>query len=914
MSDSDDDWFNKDEDELVENLQQQLKQKVVNETREERIDFCDRPDSYLQQLSFDDPQDAKSPGRFTTAEFAKALKMTALEMFLYLMSGPRNLFKDQILSNDSHKRVVQYVQILSILCQLELGGFDDQFLSGFATQSALFEHIKRVALKVFESSSKYSLDDETQLLLRGFKNLLIRAHRMGKLQPYGYDLIENFKTLISSCQIPQLLEHPLCVEFVKDLQVLPSVVYVKNEIYPNLDQLLRTDTVDTEAKIAPAPNTVDVARYIDWHRQLLCEDFMQPLREYVQRLRSKNNLDELVTQNLLFPQTQLILNPVFKEADRNSLIFMKFVAPHQDEINYLKNVKGGTLLCFTTSFDFDNLILATVAYTSPDMIRQGYRSVEIAKQYNIGNIYNKNLIMFETPVFFEPYLRVHNYLSTCSADNFPMRRYIVEGEVDVRPPAYIRPDIQLTYYNTPFTAAEPPLETKLNQSQRGALGAALRNEFCIIQGPPGTGKTHLSVELVNTLLQNAERLKSGPIVVLTYTNDSLDKFLLKAAQYTDSIVRFGNQSRLPEIEKYNVRLMTEDHLVPPRLKRLWWLVKCEYKEQFERLQTLHADFDGSEPAYLEIQSTREQLQLVAEKINTLRTIFQFHQSRDKALLAMTTSCAARLNFLFRLLESKCFIFEEAAEIAEPHILACLTPYTEHVILIGDHKQLQPHTGNYTQQGLQVSLFERLITNDFPASVLNVQYRMRSCIAELLVPIFYDKLITDDSVQAYPNVPKMAKNMYFVNHTHPEEQMMDLSFINKHEAEELMNFMAHLRHDPSNIVILSPYNAQVEYIKSLLMKKRQNRYLVTSVDSYQGLEANIILLSLVRSNTAGKIGFLGLPNRVCVALSRARWGLYMIGNMETLQQGSSELWGAINAKLLAANAIGPVFPLATESTP
>lgn len=260
--------------------------------------------------------------------------------------------------------------------------------------------------------------------------------------------------------------------------------------------------------------------------------------------------------------------------------------------------------------------------------------------------------------------------------------------------------------------------------------------------------------------------------MLTYTNDSLDKFLLKAAQYTDSIVRFGNQSRLPEIEKYNVRFMTEEHLVPPRLKRLWWLVKCEFKEQFERLQTMHADFDGSEPAYLEIQSTREQLQLVAEKINTLRTIFQFYQARDKALLAMTTSCAARLNFLFRLLESKCFIFEEAAEIAEPHILACLTPYTEHVILIGDHKQLQPHTGNYTQQGLQVSLFERLITHDFPASVLNVQYRMRSCIAELLVPIFYDTLITDDSVEAYPQVvPKMKRNMYFVNHTHPEEQMV-----------------------------------------------------------------------------------------------------------------------------------------------
>ncbi|XP_030080781.1 NFX1-type zinc finger-containing protein 1 isoform X2 [Drosophila hydei] len=851
-------------------------------------------------LSLEETKDAKSPARFTTVEFAKALKMTALEMFLYFMSENRDLFKDQIMPNDSHKRVLQYVQILTRLCQLEMGGFDEQLLSGFARQSVLFDHMKRFALKVFKPRSKDSLDDESQVLLCGIKNLLIRAHKMGKLQKSGYELIEHFKKLIALCHTPQLLEHPLCVGFAKELEVLPNVSHVKNEIYPKLDQLLRTDAVGTEANIAPALDSADVARYIDCQRQLLCEDFTQPLREYVQHLRSKSNIDELVAEQLLFPHTQLMLNPEFAEAQQHSLIFMQLMSPRQEEIKYLKNVKGGALLCFTTSYDFDNLILATVSYTSRLMLNQGYLNVEVVKQYNIGNIYGKPLIMFETPVFFEPYLRVHNYLSTCSADNFPMRRYIVEGQVDIRPPAYIRPDFQ------------PPLQTKLNESQRAAFGAALLNEFCLIQGPPGTGKTHLSVELVNTLLQNANRLKSGPIIVLTYSNDSLDKFLLKAAQYTDSIVRFGNQSRLPEIEKYNVRGLTDDQLVPPRLKRVWWLAKCEFKEQFEQLQTLHADFDGTDPAYLLIQSKLEQLQVVGEKINTLRAIFHFYQARDKALLAMTTSCAARLNFLFRLLESKCVIFEEAAEIAEPHVLACLTPYTEHVVLIGDHKQLQPHTGNYTQQGLQVSLFERLITHNFPASVLNVQYRMRSCIAELLVPIFYDKLISDDSVNAYGNVTKMASNMYFVNHTHPEEQMVDMSFINKHEAEELMNLLKHLRYDPSKVVILSPYNAQIEYIKSLLNRKKLYKYLVTSVDSYQGLEANIILLSLVRSNPAGQIGFLRLPNRVCVALSRARLALYMIGNMDTLQHGNPKLWGAINAKLRAANAIGPAFPYSTES--
>ncbi|EDW58590.1 NFX1-type zinc finger-containing protein 1 [Drosophila virilis] len=918
MSDSDDDWFNKDEDELVQNLQQHVKQQVAIETHEERIDFCSRADDYLKQLRV--TEDTKSPSRFATADFAKALKMTPLEMFLYLMAAPRDLFQDQLTDSDSPKRVMQYVEVLTVLCQLELGGFDWQILSGFARQTVLLNHIKRFAVKLFAPPSKGQLDADSESLLRGIKCLLIRAHKLGVLQPSGYELIEHFKTLISRCQLPQLLNHPLCVEFSRELDVLPASTHVKNEIYPKLEQLLRAEAGDA----VPAVASDDVAGYINYQRQLLCDDFVQPLRELVQRLRSKQNIDALVEQNLVWPHTQLNLNPEFAEAERNSLIFLDIRPSERQEKNelwksnsagrveqqYLRNLKTGALLCFTSSYDFDNLILATVGMTEDKMIKQGFLSVEIAKQYNIGNIYGRPLIMFETPAFFEPYLRVHNYLSTCSADNFPMCRYIVEGQLDVRPPAYIGPDVQLMHNGKPFTAAKPPVETKLNDSQRAAFGAALCMEFSLIQGPSGTGKTHLSVELVKTLLQNAAQLGTGPIIVLTYTNDSLDKFLLKAAQHTSSILRFGFQSRMPQIEQFNVRTMSDDPM-PPRIKHLWWLAKCEYREQFKRLQALHADFDGSESAHVTIQLELEQLHGVAEKLNTLRTIFQFYQARDKALLAMTTTCAARHNFLFRLLQSKCFIFEEAGEIAESHVLACLTPYTQHVILIGDHKQLQPHTGNYTQQGLQVSLFERLITHKFPASVLNVQYRMRTCIAELLVPIFYDELISDDSVRVYRNVSGMAANMYFVSHAQPEQQLNNMSFVNKHEAKELVKLAVSLKKERKNIVVLTPYNAQVEHIKALLRKAKIENILVTTVDSYQGLEANIVLLSLVRSNPAGQIGFLRQPNRVCVALSRARWALYMMGSMSTLEHGNPQLWGAIHSKLIAANAIGDAFPVATE---
>ncbi|XP_034488930.1 NFX1-type zinc finger-containing protein 1-like [Drosophila innubila] len=914
MSDSDDDWFNKDENEMVQSLQQQVVHKVENETHEERIEFTGKADHFSRQFSLeasDSNSGASTKVRFSTGELVAALKLTPLEMFIYFMSEQRDLFVDQLSANEAQKRILQYVKVLTVLCQTELGGFDVQLLSGFARQSVLLKHVTIFAEKLFTPPSKGHLDDESELMLRSIKWLLLRAHKLGVMGDLGYELIEHFKTLLARCQLPKLLEHPLCIEFSQELAALPTVANVKNEIYPKLEELQTPESVSFANSAAPVVPG-DAAGYINWHRQLLREDFAQPLREFVVRVRDETQRDTLVKKYLLWTHTQLILNPEFNDAELHSRVLMDIRPAKRIEkmelskadmnlqCEFLKSLKTGALLCFTTSYDFDNLILATVASTDFDKMYQGYLNVEIVKQYNIGNIYGKPLIMYETPVFFEPYLRVHDYLSTCSADNFPMRRYIVDGCLDVSQPAYINSDVQLKY------KLQPPKH--LNELQQKAIRDAFSNEFCLIQGPPGTGKTHLSVELLNVLLQNAAALKTGPIIVLTYTNDSLDKFLLKASKHTDSIIRFGSQTRMPELAKFNVRSKVDEQLVPPRLKHLWWMVKCEYKEQFKQLQALHANFDGTEKDYNKIQKAQEDLQLVAEKRNTLRTIFHYYVVRDKALVAMTTSCGARLNYLFRLLQSKCFIFEEAAETAETHVLACLTPYTEHVILIGDHKQLKPYTGNDAHQGLQVSLFERLINNQFPVTVLNLQYRMRPCIAKLLVPTFYDKLEDDESVIAYENVKGMSANMYFVNHNNPENRQTNMSIINSHEARQLVKLALSLKYKMSDIVILTPYIAQVNYIKSLMSTKQREKLLVATVDSYQGLEANIVLLSLVRSNTKGSIGFLRLPNRVCVALSRARWGLYMIGNMETLLCGNPELWGAINGKLQAENAIGDAFPL------
>lgn len=298
-------------------------------------------------------------------------------MFLYFMAEERDLFMDQLSANDSQRRIFQYVQILKTLSQLELCGFDEQLLSGFAKQTVLLQHVKHFAEKFFAPESKGNLDQDSEQMLRNIKWLLLRAHKLGVLSESGYELIERFKMLLDQCRRPKLLQHPVFIEFSQELHISPIVGNVKDEIYPKLEDLLQYEAVE----VTPA-TPGDVASYINWHRQLLCEDFIHPLRVFVHSLRNKVDIEILVEEHRLWLDTDIILNPEFTEAERNNLIFMdsrpdtrldkcKSSISSVDRMA-LKNLKTGTMLCFTTSFDFDNLILAIVGYTDPKILKEGF--------------------------------------------------------------------------------------------------------------------------------------------------------------------------------------------------------------------------------------------------------------------------------------------------------------------------------------------------------------------------------------------------------------------------------------------------------------------------------------------------------------------------------------------------------------
>lgn len=280
-----------------------------------------------------------------------------------------------------------------------------------------------------------------------------------------------------------------------------------------------------------------------------------------------------------------------------------------------------------------------------------------------------------------------------------------------------------------------------------------------------------------------------------------------------------------------------------------------------------------------------------------KDIADMHVIKHSLVLGMTTTGAARMQTLLQSLSCNIVIVEEAAEVLESHVIVSLTKNCEHLILIGDHLQLRPSTADYTMDrkyNLGISLFERMVLNGMHCNVLDLQHRMRPEIAELIVPAIYPHLENANVVQNYPDIRGVEKSLFFITHSEPEHKdsiYNEASKENIHEVQYLLKLARYLilnGYEPGDITILAAYTAQM-FLFCKLKKEHYNNLLenikITVLDNYQGEENKIVLLSLVRNNEENNIGFLRLQNRVCVALSRAKQGLYIMGNIDLLSANS-----------------------------
>ena len=314
---------------------------------------------------------------------------------------------------------------------------------------------------------------------------------------------------------------------------------------------------------------------------------------------------------------------------------------------------------------------------------------------------------------------------------------------------------------------------------------------------------------------------------------------------------------------------------------------------------------------------------ICQFVNEAHHKLEEHIIQQVDIIGMTTTGAAKHQHLLHSARSRILIVEEAAEVLESHIIASLSPTIQQLVMIGDHKQLKPKPSNYElvkKYHLDVSLFERLADNKMPCATLEVQHRMRPEIANLLWPHFYTRLLDHNTVCKYSSIKGVQKNMFFIHHDFHEKSDNSedsYSHANIHEADFLVALCRYLllqEYKPEQITILTMYRGQLLELKRKMHKETFEGVRVAAVDDFQGEENDIILLSLVRSNADGDIGFLKIDNRICVSLSRAKLGLYVIGNLTMLRNCDGSAWPGILSELDHQKCTGRALSLCCQLHP
>ncbi|KAK3363226.1 P-loop containing nucleoside triphosphate hydrolase protein, partial [Lasiosphaeria hispida] len=280
------------------------------------------------------------------------------------------------------------------------------------------------------------------------------------------------------------------------------------------------------------------------------------------------------------------------------------------------------------------------------------------------------------------------------------------------------------------------------------------------------------------------------------------------------------------------------------------------------------------------------------------------------VVGCTTTGLTKYRAFLSAIRPRSLLVEEAAETREANIVSALYPSIQQLILVGDHQQLAPSCDIRWLGGppynLDASLFQRMVNLGMPFTMLNQQRRMKPELKKILDP-FYPELTNHQSVLSTtnrPDVPGMGgQNCWLFDHTWLEETNSDHSRYNNQEAQMIVNFFAYLVANgvsAMKITVLTFYNGQRKVILNKLKKHGSLMHLtfnVNTVDSYQGEENDVILLSLVRSPKDGPaVGFLEDKRRAVVAISRARCGFYLFGNITmnalNASKTSYEVWGNI----------------------
>lgn len=418
----------------------------------------------------------------------------------------------------------------------------------------------------------------------------------------------------------------------------------------------------------------------------------------------------------------------------------------------------------------------------------------------------------------------------------------------------------------------------LNASQEKAVNEVLwAKDVAVVHGPPGTGKTTTLVEAIFETLR-----RESQVLVCAQSNMAVDWISEKLVDRGINVLRIGNPTRVNDkMLSFTYERRFEAHPDYPQL----WSIRKAIREL--RQQRKHADSWHQKMDRLKSRATELELRIRSSLFGEARVI------------ASTLTGAAN-----RVLEGEKYstlFIDEAAQALEA---ACWIAIRKagRVILAGDHCQLPPTVKSIMalKGGLGKTLMERIVENN-PETVtlLKMQYRMNEQIMKFSSEWFYHGMVESAPTVSHRGILDYDTPMMWIDTAECDgkEEFVGENFgrINRAEAElTLQTLQQYLEkigkqrilEESIDVGIISPYRAQVQLLRKELRKReffRPYRHLLTvnTVDGFQGQERDIILISLVRSNDGGDIGFLRDLRRMNVAITRARMKLIILGSSETM---------------------------------
>lgn len=418
----------------------------------------------------------------------------------------------------------------------------------------------------------------------------------------------------------------------------------------------------------------------------------------------------------------------------------------------------------------------------------------------------------------------------------------------------------------------------LNASQEKAVNEVLwAKDVAVVHGPPGTGKTTTLVEAIFETLR-----RESQVLVCAQSNMAVDWISEKLVDRGINVLRIGNPTRVNDkMLSFTYERRFEAHPDYPQL----WSIRKAIREL--RQQRKHADSWHQKMDRLKSRATELELRIRSSLFGEARVI------------ASTLTGAAN-----RVLEGEKYstlFIDEAAQALEA---ACWIAIRKagRVILAGDHCQLPPTVKSIMalKGGLGKTLMERIVENK-PETVtlLKMQYRMNEQIMKFSSEWFYNGMVESAPTVSHRGILDYDTPMMWIDTAECDgkEEFVGENFgrINRAEAElTLQTLQQYLEkigkqrilEESIDVGIISPYRAQVQLLRKELRKReffRPYRHLLTvnTVDGFQGQERDIILISLVRSNDGGDIGFLRDLRRMNVAITRARMKLIILGSSETM---------------------------------